>query len=100
MNAAHGGLGWIIKPGVAVAVSFQVLQPFGCPRAQIVESSKQDRFGRTNLRACRNEPALLSVVTERAFECAAGVRQWFGATIDHAERTGDHAIAAAVANVV
>jgi hypothetical protein len=42
----------------------------------------------------------LSVIAEGAFECAAGVGQWFWAPVNHAKRARDDAIPAAVANVV
>jgi hypothetical protein len=33
----------------------------------------------------------LAIITKRAFECAAGIREWLRTTIDHAERTRDDA---------
>src|SRR6476646_11589368 len=71
-----------------------------CTGAQIIEASEDNRFGWTNLRASRCEAALLSIVAEGALECAAGVGQRRGSTIDHAEWTRDDAIAAAIADVV
>ena len=68
--------------------------------AQIVEPAEDDRFGRANFRARRHESALLPVVTKGALECAARIGQRLRAAIDHAERTGNDAITAAVANIV
>ena len=42
----------------------------------------------------------MAIITKRAFECAAGVEQRLWASVDHAKRTRDDAIPAAVANVV
>src|SRR5262249_21815448 len=69
-------------------------------RAQIIEPPKYDRFSRTNFGARRCEAALLPVVAEGAFECAAGVGQRLRAAVNHAKRTGDDAIPAAIADVV
>src|SRR4029077_19835235 len=69
-------------------------------RAQIVEPPENDRFGWTNLRASRCEAALLSIVTEGAFECAACIRQRRRSSINHPKRTRHDAVAAAIANVV
>ena len=67
---------------------------------QFVQATKHDRFSRANLGARRHQPALLSIVTEGAFECAAGVRQRLRSTIDHAERTGYDAVTTTITNVV
>ena len=69
-------------------------------RAKIIKPSEDDRFGWANLRASRNESALLAVVTKRAFEGSAGIGQRLRPAIDHAEWTGDDAIAAAVTDIV
>src|SRR4029077_7258437 len=71
-----------------------------CTGAQIIEASEDNRFGWTNLRASRCEAALLSIVTEGAFECAARVRQRRRSPINHPKRTRHDAVAAAIANVV
>ena len=90
----------IVKLRVVVAVFSQLVHPLRRPRTQIIEPSKHDRFRWTNFRARRCEAALLSVVAERAFECASRVRQWLGPSIDYAKRTRHNAVPAAVANIV
>ena len=77
-----------------------ILHALRAARAQIVKPAEDDRFSRANFCAGRHEPAFLPVVTEGAFESAAGIGQRLRATIDHAERTGDDAISAAVADIV
>src|SRR5689334_11614802 len=62
---------------------------------ELLQRSEQDRFGRTRFCACRRQPGLLTVVAERTFEGAAV----FFILLDHAERTGNDAIGAAVADV-
>ena len=85
---------------VVVTALLQLLHASRCTRAQIVEPAKDDRFGRANFRAGRDEPALLSVVTKSAFKCAAGIGQRLRPAIDHAKRTRHDAIAAAIADIV
>src|SRR4029077_2960060 len=68
--------------------------------AQIIEASEDNRFGWTNFRASRCEAALLSIVTESAFECAARVRQRRRSPINHPKRTRHDAVAAAIADIV
>src|SRR5512132_618256 len=63
--------------------------------AQCLQVAELDGLGGTSLRACRNQACLLPVVAERAFE---------GATVDgvlihNAERTGDHAVSTAIADI-
>ena len=100
MNAAHRRFGGIVKLRVGVTVFSQLLHTLRRACAQIIEPPEHDRFSRTNFGARRREAALLSVVTERAFECAAGVGQRLRAPINHAKRARDDAIPAAVANIV
>ena len=100
VNAAHRRFRWIIKLRVGVTVFLQLLHALRRARAQIIEPPEHDRFGRTNFGARRNEAALLSIVTKGAFECAAGVGQRLRAPVDHAKRTRDDAIPAAVANII
>ena len=100
MCAAHGRFGGIVKLRVGVTVFSQLLHALRRARAQIIEPPEHDRFSRTNLGARRCEAAFLPVVAKSAFECAAGVRQRLWAPINHAKRTRDNAIPAAVANVV
>ena len=100
VNAAHGRFHGIVKLRVVVTMFSQLLHTLRSPCAQIIEPPEHDRFSRTNFRAGRSEPALLSVVTKSAFECAAGVGQRLRAPIDHAKRAGNDAIPAAIANIV
>ena len=100
VSAAHRRFGGIVKLRVGVTVFSQLVHTLRRARAQIIEPPEHDRFSRTNFRARRCEAALLSIVAEGAFECAAGVGQRFRAPVDHAKRTRDHAISAAVANIV
>src|SRR5438105_6978850 len=65
------------------------------PRAHLIEIAEEDRLGRTRLRARRHQAVLLTVVAERAFERAA-VNRIF---VDDAERAGNNAVAAPVADV-
>src|SRR5262245_9035147 len=100
VNAAHGCFLRIVKLRVLVAILLELLHALACTRAQIIQSAKDDRFGGTNFCAGGYESALLSIVTERALECASSIGKRLGPAIDHAEWTRDHAVAAAVADVV
>ena len=75
VSAAHRRFGGIVKLRVGVTVFSQLVHTLRRARAQIIESPEHDRFSRTNFRARRCEAALLSIVAERAFECAAGIGQ-------------------------
>ena len=100
VSAAHGRLGGIVKLHVGVTVFAQLMHTLRRARTQVIEPPKHDRFSRTNFGARRCEAALLSVVAEGAFECAAGVGQRFRAPVNDAKRTGNDAIPAAVANII
>ncbi len=75
VNAAHRRFGGIVKLRVGVTVFSQLVHTLRRACAQIIEPPEHDRFSRTNFGARRCEAALLSVVTEGAFECAAGIGQ-------------------------
>src|SRR5204862_2224203 len=62
---------------------------------QLFEIAEENRLCRTRLRARWDLARFLPVVAERAFERASVIRT----AIDHAERTRDDAVAAAVADV-
>ena len=100
VSAAYACLRRIVNLGVFITVLAQLLDALCCAGAQIIKSTKDNRFGWANFCACGYEPALLAIITKRAFECAAGIREWLRTTIDHAERTRNDAITAAVANIV
>src|SRR5579884_781594 len=100
VKAAHRRLNRIVKLRVCVTSLLQLIEAFLCAGAQLVQRAEQDRFGRADLRARGNEAALLAIVTERAFECAAGIGQRFGSAIDYAKRARDDAVSAAVADIV
>ena len=100
VSAAHRRFGGIIKLRVGVTVFSQLVHTLRRACAQIIEPPEHDRFSRTNFCARRCEAALLSVVAEGAFECAAGVGQRLWAPVNHAKRTRDDAIPTAVANVI
>src|SRR6266576_5331371 len=71
-----------------------------CTGAQIIQPAEDDRFSRANFCTCRHEPTLLSIVTESAFERAAGIRQRRRPAINHPKRTRHYAVAAAIADIV
>ena len=100
VSAAHRRFGWIIKLRVVVTVFSQLVHTLRRACAQIIEPPEHDRFSRTNFGTRRCEAALLSVVAEGAFECAAGFGQRLWAPVNHAKRARDDAIPATVANVV
>ena len=100
VSAAHRRFGGIVKLRVGITVFSQLVHTLRRARAQIIEPPEHDRFSRTNFRARGCKAALLSVVAEGAFECAAGIGQRLWAPVDHAERARNNAISAAVANVV
>src|SRR5262249_11336800 len=85
VSAAHRRFGGIVNLRVVVTVFSQLVHTLRRTRAQIIEPPKYDRFSRTNFRTRRWETALLSVVTERTFECAAGVGQRLRAAVNHAK---------------
>src|SRR5437667_8971015 len=64
-------------------------------RAHLVEIAEEDRLGRARLRARGHQPVLLTVVAERTLERTAVYRIF----VDDAERAGDNAVAAPVADV-
>src|SRR6516162_2495592 len=100
VSAAHGRFGGIVKLHVGVTVLAQLMHTLRRARTQVIEPPKHDRFSRTNFGARWCEAALLSVVAEGAFECAAGVGQRFWAPVNHAKRARHDAISAAVANII
>src|SRR5262249_21354174 len=100
VGAAHRRFGGIVKLCVGITVFSQLLHTLRRARAQIIEPSEHDRFSRTNFCTRRWETALLPVVAEGAFECAAGAGQRLWAPVNHAKRARHDAIPAAVANVV
>ena len=100
MNAADACFLRIVKLRIVIPVLAQLLHALRCSRAQIIEPAEHDRFGRTNLRARGHEAAFLAIVTESAFECAAGVRQRLRAAIYDTKRARHDAVAATVANIV
>src|SRR5439155_20415161 len=93
-------LRWIVKLCVVVTALLQLLHALRAACAQIIKPAEHDRFGRTNLRARWDEAAFLAIVTESAFECAAGVRQRLRAAIYDTKRARHDAVAATVAHVV
>ena len=100
VNPAHGCFRWIVNLCVVVTVLVKLLHTVRCACAQIIEPSEHDRFRGANLRARRHEPALLAIITERAFECATCVGQRFRSPVDHAEGARHDAIPTAVANII
>ena len=100
MDTADRSVRWIVQLRICVAGLAQLINTLLTLRAKVIKPAKHDRFGRANLRARGNESALLSIVTKRALERAARVWKWRRPAIDHAERTRDDAIAAAVANII
>ena len=100
VSAAYACVRWIVNLGVFITVLAQLLDALCCAGAQIIKSTKHNRFGWANFCACGYEPALLAIITKRALECATGVRQWLRSTINYAERTRNDAITAAIANIV
>ena len=100
MSASHRSFGRIVKLRVGVTLFSELVHTLRRACAQIIEPPEHDRFGRTDFGARGNESAFLSVVTESALECTAGIGQRFWPAIDHPKRAGDNAISAAVANIV
>src|SRR2546430_4133434 len=92
VSAAYACLRWIVNLGVFITVLAQLLDALCCARAQIIKSTKDNRLGWANFCASGDEPALLSIITKRASECAPGIRQRLWTTIHHAELTRDDAI--------
>ncbi len=89
----------LVAGAVQVCALDAALVQFGDPARgeldQLFMGPELDRVGRAGLRAGRLEPVLETVVAERAL---AGP-PILGVAVDHAERTGRHAVAAAVADV-
>ena len=100
MDSTDGSFLWIVQSRIAVTALLQGLNPPRSARTKIVQPAEDNRFRRADFCAGRREPALLPVITKGAFERAAGIGKWCGPAIDHAEGTGDHAITAAVADIV
>src|SRR5437667_10254550 len=74
VSAAHRSVDGIVKLRIGVPVFSQLLHTLCRPRAQIIEPPEDDRFGRTNLRARRGEPAPLAMVTGSALQGRHGGR--------------------------
>jgi hypothetical protein len=85
---------------IPITVFSQLVDTLRSASAQILESPEDNRFSRTNFRACGRKAALLPVIAEGAFEGASSIWQRFRPPIDHAERARHHAVAAAVAHIV
>src|SRR5947209_439209 len=66
-------------------------------RFQLFHFAKLDRIRRTRFRASRFDAIFHAVITERAFTCRMAT---LFVTRDHSERTGNDAIAAAVADIL
>src|SRR5690606_19325293 len=88
--------GRAIEIGVAYPPCAQLLDPVPGPAVQLLQSAELDGLCRAGFGAGRLQPALKSVVAERALLRRALVL----VDIDHAEGAGGHAIAAAVADVL
>ena len=99
-NAAYACFRWIVNLCVFITVLAQLLDALCCADAQIIKSTKDNRFGWANFRARGNQSAFLSIVAERAFKSSASVGQRLRPPIDYAERARDNTISAAVANIV
>ena len=100
MNPADARLLRIVKLRVVITVLAKLLHALRRTHAQIIEPPEDDRFGWTDFRTGRHQPAFLAVVTKCALKSSAGAWQRFWPTIDHAKGTGDDAISAAVAHIV
>src|SRR6267143_3983791 len=86
VSAAYACLRWIVNLGVFITVLAQLLDTLCCAGAQIIKSTKDNRLGWAKFCACGYEPTFLAIITKRAFECAAGIREWF-ADDDRSRRT-------------
>src|SRR5882672_9049477 len=73
----------------------ELLHPRSRSLSKLADGPKLDRLGRAGFRAGGLHPALQPVVTERALLRRLGDR----VDVDHAERTGRDAVAAAIASV-
>src|SRR4029453_7306835 len=100
MNAADARLLRIVQLCVVVTELLQMLLALFRSDTQIIKSAKDDRFRRTNFGAGGNKPALLSIVTKRAFECAAAIRQRLGSTIDYPEWQRDNETTASITDII
>ena len=100
VHAFDGGFLRIIQLGVGVTLLAQRAQPGIGFTVQVFERAEANRLGRAGFGASGGEAADLAVVAEGAFKGAAFVRLLFVSPVNDAERTRDHAVAAAVADVV
>src|SRR2546421_6556444 len=66
-------------------------------RFQLLHLAELDRIRRARFRASRFDAIFYAVITERAFTCRMGT---LFVTRDHSKRTGNDAIATAVANIL
>ena len=95
MRAADAAIPRIVHPGVVHPTRTKVLDPACGSLTQNVKLAELNRLRRARRCARRLQSRLLPVVAEGALECPPIV----GPPIDHAERAGDDAVAAAVADV-
>ena len=95
VDSADTAVFGIVELRVLHSTSVQFLQSFISAYTQLFQRTKLDRLGRTSLRARRMQSHLLPVVAKCALERPPIVR----ITLDHTERTGHHAVSAAVAHV-
>ena len=100
MDALHAGLSRVVVLGVGIPGGAELGDPLLGVDVQLVQRAEEDALGRAGLGASRDEATRLAVVAEGTLERAARVFERLLATVDHAEGTGDHAVAAAVADVV
>ncbi len=94
-------VGHPVESRFRLAASLQLAQPAPGPLAQLLNVAELDRCRRAGLGARRCHVVLQAVVAERALVGRAGLEVAIdGRPVDHAERTGGHAVAAAVADVL
>src|SRR5437867_7173640 len=95
MCSADARIGCIVKRNIFHSAPDQVRNPLLRLSAQLFDFAKLDGLRRTCLRTCRLQSHLLPVITKCAFESAAII----GISFYHSERTRNHTISAAVADV-
>src|SRR5205085_12121990 len=100
-----------VEPRAVPAFALQLPEPLLAPLPQLVERPELDRVGRAGLCAGRLVAALQPVVAERALPDASVLlapeegrrrirRRRQMPLVEHAERTGRHAVPAPVADVL
>jgi len=90
MRAASPGIDWVIERSVFHPTGGYFRQPFLCLQPELIDLAELYGFCGKGLGTCRIQAGFLTVITKSTLSRRAHVL----ITLDHAERTRDHAAVA------